>query len=162
MLEYSKILSISIATEMFTILIFPPFLSFSLLDQFHINLNYITILSTELSCQIDLRKQTRIYCLPLFLFSIFCFYINLRLMMLFLDCSLLAHVTGVSTLLQLLRWDDQSRYFLVLVSYICTISTRSRKWWSLCITYINKSLSCRFPVEILSWFSAVPCERWVW
>ena len=28
------------------------------------------------------------------------------------DCSLLAHVTGVSTLLQRFGWYDQSRYFI--------------------------------------------------
>ena len=68
-----------------------PFLSFSLLDRFQINLNYIFILSTVLSCQLDLRMDTSRSWLSFFFFlnkslwahkeivlaSLFCFHINL-------------------------------------------------------------------------------------
>ena len=92
----------------------------------------------------------------------FCFCIDIRSMTLSSDHSLLAQVTGVSALLPHFGWDDQSHYFLVPVRYRCTVSTWSRRWWSLCLTYIAKLLLCSFPVEIRSWFSAVTRERWFW
>ena len=57
---------------------------------------------------------------------LFYFWIDLCLMMLLSDFSLLEHVTGVSDLLQRFGWNDHSCYFLILVSYFCTISTQSR------------------------------------
>ena len=93
---------------------------------------------------------------------LFCFWINLRLVMLLPDFPLLTHVTGMSSLLQRFGWDNQSRFSLVLVRYRCTIITLSSRWWSLCLTYIAKSFSCRFPVELRSCFSTVPCEWLVW
>ena len=74
--DYSKILSIPSASDTFTIFllsIFTPFLSFSLLDWFQINLNYNFILSTALSCQIDVRRHTNRLCLP----SFFLFWVNI-------------------------------------------------------------------------------------
>ena len=62
-------------------------------------------------------------------------WFDLRSMTLSSDRSRLAHVTGVSALLQRFGWDDQSRYFLVPVRYRCTVSTRSRRWWSLFLNY---------------------------
>ena len=56
---------------------------------------------------------------------IFLFWFDLRSMTFYSDCSLLEHATGVSSLLQLLWWDDQYRYFLVPFSYHCTVSTKS-------------------------------------
>ena len=195
--DYSKILSISSAYDTFTIFIFCPFLSFyfiifSLLGLSQINLNYIIILSTALSCQFNIRSKMRRLCLPFFsvyglifmgtqgyrvclsflfldqslwaheeivLAFLFFFWIGIRLVTLLSDCSLLSHVTDMSTLLQRFRWDHQSRYFLVPVIYCCTVSTQSRRWWSLCLAYIAKSLSCNFPVELQTWFSTVPCLR---
>ena len=68
--KYSKILSISSDPDIFTILIFSSFLSFSLLfspllyfsllDWFQINLNYIINLSTVISRQLNLCRHTRI------------------------------------------------------------------------------------------------------
>ena len=141
-------------------LFFSPFISFSLLDRFQINLNYIFILSTALYRQLDICRQTRRSCLPFIFFSgsifvvtlgyraclsflfpdqswwaqkeivlafIFCFWIDICSTTLSSDCSLLAHVTDVSALLQHLGWDDQSCYFLVPVSYRCTVRKRSRR-----------------------------------
>ena len=79
---------------------------------------------------IDLCRNTRRSCLPFFSDCV-----DLCSMKLLSDRSLLAHVTGVSALLQYFGWDDQSRYFLVPVSYRCTVSTRSCRWWSLYLTY---------------------------
>ena len=71
--DYSKILSISSASDKFTIFIFSlffsPFLSFSILDRFQINLNYNVILPTALSCQLNVCRHRRRSCLPLLLFS---------------------------------------------------------------------------------------------
>ena len=44
---------------------------------------------------------------------ILCFWIYPRSMTLLSDCSLLAHMTVVSILIQIFGWDDQSLYFLV-------------------------------------------------
>ena len=52
--------------------------------------------------------------------------------------------------------------FIVPVSYRCTVITWSCTRWSLGLTYITKLLSCSFPVEILSCYSAVTRELWVW
>ena len=141
----------------------PIFLLFSLLDRFQMNLNYIIILSNALSCPFNIGDPMRRSCIPFFL--LFC------LMLLdwssFGDfssnISLLAHLTGVSALIQRFGWDDQSRYFLVPVSYCCTVITKSCSWWSLCLNYIAKLLSCCFPcwtfALILSLFL---CKKWVW
>ena len=99
---------------------------------------------------IYLRGNTRRSCLPLFsvseLFLVgtqrrsclpyFSYWFDLRYMTFSSDRSLLAHVTGVSTLLQQFGWDDQSCYYLVSVSYRCTVSTRSCRWWSLYLAYM--------------------------
>ena len=66
--EYSKILSISSSSDTFTIFLFSHFISFSLWDQFQINLT-IFILSTALSRKLDPRRHTRRSCLPFSLFS---------------------------------------------------------------------------------------------
>ena len=49
-------------------LFFSPFLSFYLLGRFQINLNYIFILSNELSCRLDICRHTRISWFPFFIF----------------------------------------------------------------------------------------------
>ena len=67
--EYSKILSIPSASDTFTIFLFSPFLYFSLLYWFQINLKYIIILSTALSRQINLLRHTMRLCLPFFYVS---------------------------------------------------------------------------------------------
>ena len=75
-MEYSKILSISSASDTFTIFLFFLFIlffSFYLLDLFQINLNYNFILSTALSRKINIRRHTRRSCFPLFFF----FWINI-------------------------------------------------------------------------------------
>ena len=172
---------------------FTPFLSFSLLDRFQTSLNYNFILSTTLSCQLNICRHTSRLCLSYLLFFgrsswehegivlafFFCFQINicrhtggsclpffydwfdLLYMTVYSDSYLLANVTGMSDLLQLFGWDDQSQYFIVPVIYRCTFSTRSCRWWSHCLTYIAKSLLCRFPVKIRSCFSSVPREWWI-
>ena len=71
--NYSNIFSISSASETFNILPFSPFISFSLLGIFHINLNCIINLSTALYRQLDLRMYTRISCLPKFFLLCFLF-----------------------------------------------------------------------------------------
>ena len=83
--------------------------------------------------------HTRRLCLPLFSVSgsifvgtrgyraclyLYIFRIGIRSTTLLTDRSLLAHVNGVSALLQRFGWDDQYLYFLVQVSYCCTVSTR--------------------------------------
>ena len=93
---------------------------------------------------------------------IFCFWVDLSSTTLLSDCFLLEHVTGVSALLRHFGKDDQSRYFLVPFRYCYTISTRSCRWWILFLAYIVKSLSCRFPVELRSCFSAIPRQQCVW
>ena len=79
---------------------------------------------------IDLCSHTRRYCLTFFSD---CF--SLRSMEFLSDRSLLAYGTGMSAPLQHFGCYDLSRYFIVLVRYRCTVSTRSRRWWSLCLTY---------------------------
>ena len=91
---------------------------------------------------------------------ILCFWIDLHFTTLSSNRSLLAHTTDVSTLLQNFGWDDKSWHLIVPVRYCCTVITQVFRWWSLCLTYIEKSLSCSFPVELWSCFSAVTCERW--
>ena len=84
------------------------------------------------------------------------------------DCYLLSHVTGVSALIQRSWWDDQPRYFLVLVSYAYTISTRSRRCWSICLTD-TRNCSCfvfllNFDLDYLTFLvkdgSDKPSIRW--
>ena len=77
-------------------------------------------------------------CLPLF-----SDWVDLRSMTFLSDCYLLSHVTGVYALLQRFGWDYQSRYFIVPVRYLCTVSTRSFRWWSLCLTY-TRNRACVF------------------
>ena len=118
----------------------PIFLLFSLLDRFQMNLNYIIILSNALSCPFNIGDPMRRSCIPFFL--LFC------LMLLdwssfgdfSSDISLLAHLTGVSALIQRFGWDDQYCYFIVPVSYWFTVRTQSCRWWSLCLTFtLNRS-----------------------
>ena len=85
---------------------------------------------------IDICRHMRISCLPFF-----SDLVNICSMTLMSYCSLLAHVTGVSTLLQRFGWDYQYRYFLVLVSYRYTVSTWSLRWWIICLAY-TQNLSC--------------------
>ena len=104
-------------------------LSFSFL--FRYSWSHKEVVIASIFCfPIDLRRHTRRYCLTFFSD---CF--GLRSMEFLSDLSLLANVNSVSVLLQRFGWDYRSRYFLVPVSYRCTVSTRSRGWWSLCLTY---------------------------
>ena len=77
--EYSKILSISSDYDTFTISLFSPFLSVSLLGIFQINRNYVIILFPSLSRQIDLSGHTEISWLPFFLIFCSCFWVDLCL-----------------------------------------------------------------------------------
>ena len=95
---------------------------------------------------IDLCRHTRRLCLPLFYV-----WFDLRSMALSPYRSLLAQMNGVYALLQCLGWDDQSWYFLVPVSYRCTVRARSRSWWSLCLNYTRN----RSPVVFLLNFGLV-------
>ena len=182
--EYSKMLSISSASDTFTIFLFSPFLSFSLLDRFQINLNYIIHLSTALSCHINPHRHTRRSCLHFFSVSGYIFVGTQR------DLSIFVGARGNRDWLSFLFLNRSEfrdafvRLFpvgthdwrfcpsstlrvvwsvpLFSFSYRCTVSTRSWRWQSLCLTYIAKSLLCCFPFEFWSCFSAVPCERWLW
>ena len=88
------------------------------------------VLASILCFHINLGGHMRRSCVPLLVYWVgLCFTTFLS------DCSLFAHVTGVSALVQQLMWEDQSCYFLVPVSFCCTVSTRSGRWWSLCLTY---------------------------
>ena len=89
------------------------------------------IMCAPLFCfRIDLCRHTRRSWLPLFSGCV-----DLHYMTFSSYRFLLAHVTGLSALLQLFGWGDQSRYFIVLVRYWCTVSTQSGRWWSLCLAY---------------------------
>ena len=104
-------------------------LSFSFLYQY--SWAHEEIMLASLFCfRIDLCRHTRRLWLPFF-----SYWFNLHYMVFLSDRSLLAHITGVSSLLQYFGWDDQSLYFIVPVSYWCTISTRSHRWWIICLTY---------------------------
>ena len=94
-------------------------LYFSFLDR-SLGAHEEIVLVSLLCFRINIRRQTRRLCLPLF-----SDWVDLYSMTLLSDCSLLSHVIGVSALLQHFGWDDQSRYFLVPVRYFCTISTQS-------------------------------------
>ena len=78
------------------------------------------VLASILCFLINLCRHTRRSCLPLF-----SDWVNICSMTFSSDHYLLEHVTGVSALLQRFGWDDQSHYFLVPVSYCCTVSTKS-------------------------------------
>ena len=88
------------------------------------------VLASIFFFRIDLRRHTRIFCLPFF-----SDWFNICYMTFSSDCSLLSHVTVMSALLQRFGWDDRYRYFLVLISYFCTFNTQSHRWWILCFTY---------------------------
>ena len=100
-------------------------LYFSFLDQY-LGKHEEIVLASLFCFQINLRRHTRRSCLPFF-----SYWVNLHSITFLSDRSLLANMTGVSALLQRFGWDDQSRYFLVPVSYGCTIRTR---WCSHCTT----------------------------
>ena len=104
-------------------------LSFSFMCQFS-GVHKDIVLASLFCFPIDIRRHTSRFCL-----SFFSDWVYLCSMAFSSDCSLLEHVTGVSALLQRFGWDDQSCYFLVLASYHCTVSTLSRRWWSLFLTY---------------------------
>ena len=88
------------------------------------------VLASLFCFRINLCRHTRRSCLPFF-----SNWVDLRSMTFLSDRYLSAHVTGVSALLQRFWWDDQYSYFRVPVSYRCNVSTRSCRWWSLCLTY---------------------------
>ena len=102
-------------------------LSFSFLDQCLWEHEDI-VLASLFWFRNDIRSHTRRSCFLFFNWFDICF------MPFSSDRSLLAYVTGVSSLLKRFGWDDQSRYFIVLVSYRCTFRTRSRRWCILCLT----------------------------
>ena len=79
---------------------------------------------------IYLCRHTRRLCLPFFP----C-WVDLLSMAFLYNRYLLARMTGVSALLRRFGSDDQSHYFLVTVKYHCTVITRSRRWWSICLIY---------------------------
>ena len=123
--KYSNILLISGASYTFTVSVFSPFLSFSVLDQFQINLAIILFYLLHFlvsSIFIGTRGDRDLLS---FLFPILCLWINLSLVTLSSDFSLLEHLTGMYALLQRLGWDNQCHYYLVPVRYFCTVSTRS-------------------------------------
>ena len=78
------------------------------------------VLASLFCFQVDLRRHTRRFCLPFFYD-----WFDIRYMTFLSDHSMLAHVTGVSSLLQRFSWDYQYFYFLVPVNYHCAVSTRS-------------------------------------
>ena len=93
------------------------FLSFTLLDLFQINLSYIITLPTALSRQLNICRHIRRQCLPLFILLCFMFLDWSSFGDFSSNISLLAHLTGVSALIQRFGWDDQYCYFIVPVSY---------------------------------------------
>ena len=113
---YSKILSISNASDTFTVLLFSPgsisdklklyyFLIYCLISSDRSWLSHVEIMLSFPSYYLFLGQ---------FVFGDF-----------LSDRFLLAHVTGMSALLQIFGWDDQYHHFLIPVRYCCTVSTKS-------------------------------------
>ena len=104
-------------------------LSLSFLGLFSWSHNEI-LLASIFCFRVDLCRHTRILCLPFF-----SDWVNICYVTFSSDCSLLSHVTVMSVPIQRFGWNYRYRYFLVLISYCCTFSTRSHRWWILCPAY---------------------------
>ena len=104
-------------------------LYFCFLDQY-LGAHEEIVLASLFCFQIDVIRNTRRLCLPFF-----SDWVHLCSITFPSYRSVLANVIGLSDLLQRFGWDDLSHYFLIPISYCCTLILRSCRLWSICITY---------------------------
>ena len=132
--DYSKILSISSASDTLTILILSQ-------DLFKIDLLNIKVLSSAFQSAWSWLAHVEIVLTFISSFLFLCQYLFDDF---FSYWYQLVHVTGVSTPFQHFGWDDQSRYFLVPIRYCCTFSTQNCRRWSLYLVSFANLLSYGF------------------